>query len=130
MTGKRPTLRDCIRALRGALHLGKRRYEQALTDFDRAIELDPGEDDYIMKRAEIQRLIGPAEPTVLLTAHQMALTCGATAPPPWLGTHWAHIRTPLPGGASRRPSAKPATGRAENLGTYWAQTAVEDQSQP
>jgi hypothetical protein len=39
MTGKRPTLRDCIRALRGALHLGKRRYEQALADFDRFIEL-------------------------------------------------------------------------------------------
>ena len=75
------------------------RYEEALADFNRAIELEPGDDDYIMKTAEIQRLIGPAEPTVLLTAHQMALTCGATAPPPWLGTHWA-------------------------------QTAVEDQSQP
>jgi hypothetical protein len=44
------------------------RYDEALADFNRAIELDPGDDDYIMKRAEIQRHIGPAEPTVLQTA--------------------------------------------------------------
>jgi hypothetical protein len=42
------------------------RYDEVLADFDRAIELNPGNDDYIMKRAEIQRHIGrPAEPTVL-----------------------------------------------------------------
>jgi hypothetical protein len=44
------------------------RYDEALADFNRAIELYPGDDDYIMKRAEIQRRIGPAEPTVLQTA--------------------------------------------------------------
>ena len=44
------------------------RYDEALADFNRAIELDPGDDDYITKRAEIQRHIGSAEPTVLQTA--------------------------------------------------------------
>src|SRR5262249_23024555 len=44
------------------------RYDEALADFNRAIELDPGDDDHIMKRAEIQRHIGSAEPTVLQTA--------------------------------------------------------------
>jgi hypothetical protein len=41
------------------------RYDEALADLNRAIELDPGDDDYIMKRAEIQLHTGPAEPTVL-----------------------------------------------------------------
>jgi tetratricopeptide (TPR) repeat protein len=45
------------------------RYDQALADLNRAIELSPGDDDYIMKRAEIQRHIGPAEPTALQNTH-------------------------------------------------------------
>jgi tetratricopeptide (TPR) repeat protein len=44
------------------------RYEEALADLNRIIELDLGGDYYIMKRVEIQRHIGPAEPTVLQTA--------------------------------------------------------------
>ena len=68
MTQKRPTQRGLIRAFRGACYLVKGRYDQALADFSRVIELNPGEDDYIMKRAEIQRHIGPAEPTALQTA--------------------------------------------------------------
>jgi tetratricopeptide (TPR) repeat protein len=55
-------------ASRGQTFRLMERYEEALADFNRAIELDPGDDDYIMKRAEIQRHIGPAEPTVLQTA--------------------------------------------------------------
>jgi tetratricopeptide (TPR) repeat protein len=44
------------------------RYEEALADLNRIIELGPGRDYYIKKRAEIQRHIEPAEPTVLQTA--------------------------------------------------------------
>jgi tetratricopeptide (TPR) repeat protein len=41
MTEKRPTLRDRMRAFRGARHLVMGRYEEALADYGRAIELSP-----------------------------------------------------------------------------------------
>jgi regulator of sirC expression with transglutaminase-like and TPR domain len=41
MPEKRPTLRGRIRAVRGALYLARGRYDQALADFDRGIELHP-----------------------------------------------------------------------------------------
>jgi tetratricopeptide (TPR) repeat protein len=48
MNKKRPTLRDLVRAFRGALYLVKgrydqmrRRYDEALADLNRAIELNP-----------------------------------------------------------------------------------------
>ena len=66
MTGERPLVRGLT--ARGLRYLAKGRYDRALADFNRAIELAPGDDDYIMKRAEIQRHIGPAEPTALQTA--------------------------------------------------------------
>ena len=34
------------------------RYDEALADYNRAIELDPSEDDYAAKQAEIPQLMG------------------------------------------------------------------------
>jgi tetratricopeptide (TPR) repeat protein len=39
------------------------RYDEALADFNRAIELDPSDDDYAAKRAEIHRLMGLEPPS-------------------------------------------------------------------
>jgi len=40
------------------------RYDEALADLNRAIELDPSGDDYAAKRAEIHRLMGKGEDTM------------------------------------------------------------------
>jgi tetratricopeptide (TPR) repeat protein len=52
MTAKRPTLRDLIWAFRGARHLVKGRYDEALAEFDRAIELDPADASAIACRGQ------------------------------------------------------------------------------
>ena len=41
MTGKRPTLRGLIRAVRGETYLAMGRYDQALADLNHGIELNP-----------------------------------------------------------------------------------------
>jgi hypothetical protein len=41
-----------------------RRYDDALADFTRAIELDPSHGDYAVKRAEIHQLMGEREGTL------------------------------------------------------------------
>jgi tetratricopeptide (TPR) repeat protein len=37
------------------------RYDQALADLDRAIELDPAEDEFAAARTEICQLTGPGD---------------------------------------------------------------------
>ena len=61
MTEKRPTLRDRIRAVRGQTYLVMGRHDQALADFDRAIELDPTEDEFTAARTEISQLTGRSD---------------------------------------------------------------------
>jgi tetratricopeptide (TPR) repeat protein len=96
MTGKWPALRGRIRTVRGWTYWAMERYDQALADLNRAIELNPenasalasrGETYRLMERYDealadfnraieldlgdddyIMRHIGPAEPTVLQTA--------------------------------------------------------------
>jgi tetratricopeptide (TPR) repeat protein len=61
MTGKKPTLLSRGLTCRGSRHLAKGRYDQALADLDRAIELDPTEDAFAAARTEICQLIGHGE---------------------------------------------------------------------
>ncbi len=61
MTKKRPTLLVRGLTVRGARSLAKGRYDQALADFDRAIELDPTEDEFAAARAEICQLKGRSD---------------------------------------------------------------------
>ena len=61
MTEKRPTLRDLIRAVRGETYLVMGRYDQALADLNRAIELDPAEDEFAAARTEICQLTGRSD---------------------------------------------------------------------
>jgi tetratricopeptide (TPR) repeat protein len=58
MTEKRPTLRDRIRAVRGQTYLVMGRYDQALADFNRAIEVDPEDAWAIGSRGQTYRLMG------------------------------------------------------------------------
>ena len=37
------------------------RHEDALADFNRAIELDPSDEDYVAKRTDLYRLMGIRE---------------------------------------------------------------------
>jgi tetratricopeptide (TPR) repeat protein len=61
MTEKRPTLRDRIRAGRMVRYLANGRYDQALADYDRAIELDAAHTWAITSRAAIYRKMGRYE---------------------------------------------------------------------
>ena len=68
VTEKWPTPRDVIWAfrvvgylVRGARYVAMERYDQALADFDRAIELDPTEDEFAAERTEIRQLTGRSD---------------------------------------------------------------------
>jgi tetratricopeptide (TPR) repeat protein len=61
MTGKSPRLLIRGLTVRGSRDLAKGRYDQALADFDRAIELDPTEDEFAAARTEICRLTGQGD---------------------------------------------------------------------
>jgi hypothetical protein len=65
MTEKWPALRAVIEVFgwarclsRGQRHVAKGRYDQAVADFDRAIELNPTEDAFAAARTEIRELTG------------------------------------------------------------------------
>jgi tetratricopeptide (TPR) repeat protein len=60
-------------AHRGDTYRKLERYDEALADLTRAIELDPSDDDYAAKRAEIHQMLGKCE--------------GALPGPPGLGPH-------------------------------------------
>jgi tetratricopeptide (TPR) repeat protein len=55
MSEKRPTLRDRIRADRLVRYLANGRYDQALADYDRAIELDATNTWAFLGRGETYR---------------------------------------------------------------------------
>jgi tetratricopeptide (TPR) repeat protein len=46
---------------RGLIYVAMERYDEALADLTRAIELNPSGDDYAAKRAEIHELLGKGE---------------------------------------------------------------------
>jgi tetratricopeptide (TPR) repeat protein len=50
-------------ARRGETYREMERYDDALADFNRAIELDPGDDDYAATRDEICQLMSKDEDT-------------------------------------------------------------------
>jgi tetratricopeptide (TPR) repeat protein len=61
MSEKRPALRDRIRAVRGQAYQTMGRYDQALAAFNRAIELDPTEDEFTAAWTEICQLTGRSD---------------------------------------------------------------------
>jgi tetratricopeptide (TPR) repeat protein len=52
MTGKWPTLRGLIRAVRGQAYREMEHDDEALADYDRAIELDPEDASALASRRE------------------------------------------------------------------------------
>jgi tetratricopeptide (TPR) repeat protein len=61
MTEKRATLRGLIRAVRGENYRKMGRYDRALADFNRAIELNPEDATALGGRGETYRAMGRYE---------------------------------------------------------------------
>jgi tetratricopeptide (TPR) repeat protein len=61
MTGKRPTLRGLIRAVRGQAYREMEHDDEALADLNRAIELDPADASALVDRGETYQAMGRSE---------------------------------------------------------------------
>jgi tetratricopeptide (TPR) repeat protein len=93
MTEKRPTLRDLIRAFRGARHPVKGRHDQALTVFNRGIELNPEHAAAFVGRGETYRKMGRYDDALADFSRAIELDPQHASALGWRGrTYWAMQR--------------------------------------